>query len=154
MYYYSFSVNKLGRKEVNLSNFQFYGYAGTKEIGIQSGVSKGVVENTAGVYSFSTEVEGNKFDLVVLEVLNKDSVNAPLRICDSSSIGVLQGIYTHVAESGWYSLQLKANSNLADEYIESKVYLKQGDIYGYRFELTSLNEQSVEVKDFVFVETE
>ncbi|MBQ4000240.1 MAG: hypothetical protein II643_04510, partial [Oscillospiraceae bacterium] len=69
-----------------------------------------------------------------------------------SGTGRKKGIYIHYEPDDEYFIKLRANSNLKDEYIGTKVHLNTGIIYEWSYEIEKMSPNEVIVKDFTFTE--
>ena len=113
----------------------------------ESTVSAGV-EQENDVIAFSTDVKDNLFNAINLQLYDGETGEFLDLICSNSSTGDVCGIYEHNLESGWYLIRLKANSNLQDEYVETRVYLTQGQAMRYSFVIDTLSGQYAKVIDY------
>lgn len=100
--------------------------------------------------TLTTNVQGNKFDQVVLQLYSPETGEYMGIVNSSNSVGNIKGAYIHNGESGWYTLRLKANSNMRDEYVECLVYLINGRVYHYSYNIDKLTENKVEFSGFEF----
>lgn len=153
-YYYSFELNKLSKRRIEIKNFDFFGpspYNFTKEklIG-KIDRSEGTRGTKWSHFRMKTEVEGNVFNSVVLQLRNVDTGELVDPLSVVKEIGVKKGNYYHSASSGKYVLWLRANSNLKDEYIETYVDLEQDNMYEWSFEVQEITPNEVIVKEFSF----
>ena len=153
-YYYSFDVGTLTKKKAVVSNFQFFGPCpytlGNFEQMEEFSLTEGTRLNE-GIYVMHTELEDNVFSSVILQMINRDTneLNDPLSVTTNN--GKYQGIYYHKAPSANYSVWLRANSNQKDEYISTSIYLEDGMMYHWSYEVTLLDQKEVQIKDFSFV---
>lgn len=118
-----------------------------KELKTEITVTEGVKQED-NVTSFTTDVEGNQFNAVNLQLYDAKTGEYIDRICSNLSIGYMNGIYEHNLESGLYLIKLKANSNLQDEYVETRVYLTKGKKMSYSYLINTLDGKYVEVSDY------
>lgn len=61
----------------------------------------------------------------------------------------LGGVFAIDEDEGMFTLRLKANSNLDDEWIDYTTELKAGQIYAYSFEVDELKAKQVILKNFI-----
>ena len=155
-YFYSFIVNELSEKKIIIKNYNLYSLTHTcsrkKELIDQIQKSNWVEEIEMNQYKMITELEGNAFSSVVLQLSNnvtKELIN-PLSFVDA--VGVYSGRYYHTATSGEYFLKLRANSNLKDEYVGVDMFLNQGGIYEWSYEVEKISPTEVVIKNFTFSE--
>lgn len=143
-YFYSFSIDDLLAKKVELSNFIFFGGEQTTNLVDDYSLSAGAVEQ-AEVFTFTTDVEDNVFNSIVLQIYNNDTGEFYLNAYSTTTIGTHFGSYTHDFDSGIYKVRLKANSNLKDECVDYIVNLEKGKTYGFAFDVYGLEATSAEV---------
>jgi hypothetical protein len=149
-YYYSFTLDELNAQKAVVSDLSFRGLDDTPNslVGslICSQETQLIQENN---YQMTTQTEGNSFTGVILQLYNSQATKAYSVLASTDCLGNIQGVYTHQEASGWYTVRLRANSNLADEFVQQKVYLQQGITYRYAFSVDQLEAQSVCIRDFV-----
>ncbi|MBR4267251.1 MAG: hypothetical protein IKQ46_14445 [Bacteroidales bacterium] len=96
------------------------------------------------IWTYTTNVEDNKFSWIGIQLHNLRTENHEL-ISYASDKGCYSGFYVHNQESGEFEILIKANSNLSDEMIRFKVFLKEGEAYYYRYNVNSFSEKHIEV---------
>lgn len=111
--------------------------------------SAGTTVGTDGEIHFSTSVEDNRFNSVVLQLYSDSPVTHLLNIT-SCTDGKQSGVYTHEYDTGDFIMTLKANSNLRDEAVNLKIHLVKGNSYVYSFNVKTFNEKEVTITDFAF----
>lgn len=153
-YYYSFEVTKLARKRIVFRKCSFWGpgsinYENTELIN-QVVKSAGVTNDESTQYIMTTELEGNRFSCVVLQLTNTETSELQEPLSLVSDTGVKKGYFYHLGPSGGYFLKLRANSNLKDEYIGEYIELEEGAIYEWSYEVTEITPNRVIVKDISF----
>ena len=52
-----------------------------------------------------------------------------MTIGGASNVGIVDRVYHHELDSGWYNVMLKGNSNLRDERVVFSAYLVEGEDY-------------------------
>lgn len=101
-----------------------------------------------GSIVFTTDVDGNSFNSVEVQLYDQTGKSYLKLINRSNNAGKVSFTYLHTNESGLYNIRVKANSNLKDEYADHPVYLEKGDQYDISFVLKDLSEKRAEVGSF------
>ena len=152
-YQYAVSVSELSRRKIVIDSFEFYGSASGKiertELVGGTEVSAGVAEEN-GTYTMTTEVEGNHFNKVVLQLSNQETGELIDPLSSEADPGEKSGRYYHAGPSGTYFLKLRGNTNIKDEYIGSYVCLTQDSMYEWSYEAESISPDAVTVSDLSF----
>lgn len=119
--------------------------------GIQSFLfpTAGTVVDEDGTIQIETSLDGNRFSYIVLQ-LYEDGFQKHLKNIDKSNEGKSTGLYYHKLPTGYYMITLKANSNLADEGVNSRVFLINGASYTYSYNVIELEEKLAVIKDYSF----
>lgn len=99
-------------------------------------------------YTLTTDIVGNKFNQIVLQLYNAETGEYINSLNSTDQVGAVQGTYIHTGQSGWYTLRLKVNSNLQDEYVDCLAHLVNGSKYYYSFSVNSLSEQEANLSNF------
>lgn len=148
-YYYSFKVNSIERKKAIAENYLLFGYTGEEEQLISSDLteSSGASVNRNGSINFKTELEGNRFSAVVLQIYDAET-GEYLENIVSATEGKVDGIYTHHFNTGSYRVVLKGNTNLQDEAVSTIVDLEEGVDYCYSFVVDLIEDTKVLVKGY------
>ena len=107
----------------------------------------GVYKDRSGAVLFTTSVYNNWFSLIRFQIISADKSRFLLSFGDGKTTGEISGEYVHELPTGLYCLRMKANTNLADEYIDSLVYLQQGDRLAYRYTLEELDQYQIVIRD-------
>ena len=102
---------------------------------------------------FKTDISGNRFSGVAVQLINGSDGTFIDNIATGYEKGNVSAVYTHDMDSGWYTIRLKANSNMSDEYGDSDIYLDRGDKYWISFDIRKLRKKEVEIRDFEFIGT-
>lgn len=106
-------------------------------------VSEGVSAISDHSYSFSTEVEGNRFNCVVVNLPDDNTVLDSTGIAEHRS-----GTYLHTRETGPCVIKLRANSNLQDEYISLTFFLEKDGVYKLEYDVNSIEDDLLTVSNF------
>ena len=101
-------------------------------------------ENTDGMV-FSTMAPNNRFSMIGFQLISADKTQYLLSFGESSSVNEITGEYVHDLPDGVYCLRMKANTNLADEYADSLVYLKKGDRIAYRYVIDEFGPNRIRI---------
>lgn len=101
-----------------------------------------------GGYCLTTERKGNRFNALNLQLLSADCSEFLATLDALSDKGTAEGVYIHDLDSGWYTIRLKGNTNLEDEFLECRVWLEQGKKYFYQFSATKLKEKEITIGAF------
>ena len=112
-------------------------------------LSLGVANAGGRTYSLTTNVEGNRFDgmqIVLWDMNNKSWIH----VVTKGEMGACDGEYLHEAESGYYKLNLKGNTNKRDEGLEYIAYLEKGKQYSYHFRVYQLGPRSIKVSELTW----
>lgn len=97
---------------------------------------------------FTTKKEGNRFSAVWFQLFDSMTGEYLLNFGEAYETGRINGKYVHGLPSGLYRLVFRGNTNLADEYISSLEYLREGEALLFRYDLDELQETSVQVSGF------
>ena len=101
-------------------------------------------------YVFITDVPDNKFNAVNMQLI-KNGTGEYLGPIVSVGIGIKNGFYMHQNETGEYVVRLKGNTNLKDVSIDFGVYLVKGRRYKYNYNVISIEEKNVVLKNYSFI---
>jgi hypothetical protein len=154
-YQFSFLLENLQEDEVVLKDYTFSGpckwnLQQMDLIDFENGeASKGVLRK-GNTLQFTTDKPNNAFNMVVLSLINITSGEQSAPVFIARSAGEWNGKYIHSSESGEYSIRLRGNSNLEDEYITTKVFLEEGMMYDWSFILELLSPEKIRIRDFSF----
>lgn len=100
--------------------------------------------------SFTTDVKGNKFDWVSLQIIDTGESGSIEEICKQEKVGEVDQYYTHAKASGDYIVRIKVNTNLKDEYVDYPVHLEENHVYRTGFTLDDLGDQKAQASGFNF----
>lgn len=92
------------------------------------------------VYTFSTNIEGNKFNQLIVHLAHDKTL-----LDSSNSVGKRSGVYLHTQPSGHYTIRFRANSNLLDEYISIDVYLEKNSVYRFSYSIDNFSPKSLHI---------
>ncbi len=112
-------------------------------------LSDGVTESK-NAYTVQTNVNDNRFSSLRLFLNTTADRKKQMLLDEYRTTGWQKGYYYHTAPSGRYQLQVKANSNLADEDIYYEVELQQGQQYCFSVNLQSFEAQQVQFSELRF----
>lgn len=118
------------------------------ELSTSEGVALNEEEEKAVLKS---DVRGNKFSSFRLQIYN-EKTNEYVLVDEITASSVNKaGLYTHIDDSGYYSLIWKGNTNLADESVRLEhIYLEKNKNYYYELSTGEMNARSIEVENFGF----
>lgn len=108
-------------------------------------LSPGVSMLSEGAYSFTTRVDGNSFNSVVVSVVQDNAL-----IDSTAAAGVRSGVYLHTMDSGYYMIRFGASSSLQDEFIDAKIYLENGMVYKVMYRVDSIENNLISIRDISF----
>lgn len=80
-------------------------------------------------YVFSTDVDENRFSSFQIQLINKVNGKYLETILSTTKTGKTTLKYQMKYSSGWYTIRLKANSSLQDEYMDYLMYMEEGEWY-------------------------
>ena len=109
--------------------------------------TSGAMEDVADEITFTTLTTGNRFSMIHFQLYNTAKDKCLAVFGEGASRKEITGEYVHELPEGMYYLRLKANTNLADEYVDSLVYLKLGDRINYYYEIEDINTRWITVKN-------
>ena len=101
-------------------------------------------DNNSSSYYLSTTVTGNVFGAVVLQQITNTG-DFIRNIRDKTSSGTFRGTLVNKEAQGTFGLRIRANSNLADEWIEYETELKQNQVCYYKMSIDELNSKRVTI---------
>ena len=159
-YYYSFDVDELSKKRIVIKNYHFYGPRSQQVSSYITGpdcfaYSGGAIYNAADdSYLFTTEIENNNFNAVVLQLLDATTGKYLGNIRSVQLTGTCHGGFNHKNETGWYAIRLKGNTKIRDEYIDVLLYLEKGKQYCYSFNVNELSAKQIVLKNYEIFGTE
>ena len=105
-------------------------------------------ELSEGVYKFKTNVEGNAFNSLVIQLYDSRTDFYKAICASSAEQKVTKGVYHHQLQSGEYILNVRANSNKSDEMVSYKVVFEQGKDYAFDFVIDSLTPNNLSAHAF------
>lgn len=130
-------------------------YLNKKEILLGNSVYKTAnAEFSDCVYSFSTDLDGNRFNSLVIQLYEPSSGFYKTLCVSASEKNKTRSVYHHMSQTGEYILNIRANSNKNDEYISYNVLFEQGKDYYFDFIIDALNSKSIIAQDFRIYEAE
>lgn len=112
--------------------------------------SEGTKANMVGGYDFSCSKEGNRFSLVVFQLLDRQGRKVLTSFGEASAKGLTQGEYVHELPTGEYPLMFKANGSLKDEGVAVTAYLINGKTYCYEYEVEKFSAEEIIVTHYQF----
>ena len=104
--------------------------------------------NKTNKYVFKTGVADNNFSAVNLQLIDMMSRKYVGQIATKKNAGDCTGSFIHKAESGWYIIRMKANSNKQDEGMDLIAYLQKGKTYFYSFHIDKLGKKRITVDEY------
>ena len=109
--------------------------------------TEGVTVNDYGIL-FTTTLPDNLFDAVNLQIYTQGAEKYLDTIYHIYGSEKAEGNYTHKMASGWYSICLKGNTNLSDEYVLTEVWLEAGKTYSFLIDVEEFSGKQIIVKDY------
>lgn len=98
-------------------------------------------------YEFKTEVKGNKFNSLVVQLMDTDAAYINT-LHTSTEEEKVSEVFLCQLPTGWYRFRMKANSNLKDEIVDYFVFLEAGEYYTYSYQVNKLSEKSIIYSSF------
>lgn len=154
-YYFSFDVSELTSHKVCIKRFKFYGACPWKlsETELMNDPDKtgGCAELSDKKYRIYTNIEGNRFSCVVLNLINVQTGELIDPISIEYLPGDYNGKYVHEAPSGEYMIKYRGNTNLQDEWITASAYLQEGMIYKWNYSIDSIDPAEIQISNISFL---
>lgn len=101
--------------------------------------------------TMTTDLKENRFSYVVLQKYDAETGAHVGDISVADAADSVIGEFVHEEESGWYTICLKANSNIKDESVNVSAFLSKGERYFYKFTVNSLKQDEVIISDYEFI---
>lgn len=98
-------------------------------------------------YTFTTDVEGNRFSRVNFQLIDAVTGTYLETINTTDGPGTVRGIYTVRYPDGDYFLRLRGNTNLKDEYVDCRLRLHNGEKIVYTFTVDALSTEEVHCRE-------
>ena len=114
-------------------------------IGAQQ-LTSGTTLNDAGKYTMKTDVEGNEFNAVLLQIFDSE-MNIIGNYQSMGSTGQVVGYYRNDLQDGQYTIVIKGNSNKADQAISESVFLKQGDSIDFSYTIDGFLPTQIDISN-------
>ena len=153
-YNYSFDLIGFTKKRILIKNYELFGPGAMSldKVELIKNVdrSEGAKGHKYSHFKMKTELEGNSFNSVVLQLNNMGTGEYLDPISVIRGTGVKTGRYYHTAASGQYFLKLRANSNKKDEYIGTRVELQQDGLYEWSCEIECFSTNEIIINSFSF----
>ena len=153
-YYYSINLIDRTKKQIRIGILELFGPSTinpeTQELIGTVNRSEDVEELSHSRFRMRTEIEGNAFNSVALQLYNPETVENSEPISLINKTGIITGRYYHNTPFGKFTLRLRSNSNLQDEYIEAEIELQQNEMYKWSYEVESFAPNEVIIKNFSF----
>lgn len=96
-------------------------------------------------YVLNTNVKGNMFDKVEVQLYNGETGEYMDSLSLTDETGTVCGLYYNNSPSGLYTLRFKANSNMQDEYVDYTLRLENNNLYNFEFQVNKLDEKEVKL---------
>lgn len=109
--------------------------------------SEGVSISNDRKITFESYKRANQFDIMYFYINDAVTGEYVTSFGGEEHTGEVTGTYHHENPTGLYLLRLKGNSNVADEWIECLVYLREYDSIDYRFEINHFSKERIEISD-------
>lgn len=146
--------------ESNLQNELFYDIYGN-EIGRVGENATDTIKDmrlfcqfTEGVHRngdeivLETKTSGNRFSLVLFQLFDIKTGEWIINFGESDHEGIVVGEYHHELPGGIYKLVFKGNTSISDEQISIDVYLSEGDMLYYEYNVDNFEEKKILVNSF------
>ncbi len=111
-------------------------------------LTDGVQNPSDGVFIFDTSVDGNAFSYIGLQLYNLDTQTYTLVGSGTRSGDTVSGYYLHVGPPGDYQVNLRANSNLADQVASLTIHMEPGQCLYFSFKIDAFSSTHIEVSEF------
>lgn len=109
------------------------------------------VSNTADgsqiVFLADEDNELSRIDVMLLNAVTGEYIRT---VGQTAAVGRTSGWYRHGDESGWYTVRIKANSSIQDEYVDYLAYLCKGKEYYYSLEPDIFRKNKIVLNRVVF----
>ena len=112
----------------------------------QSAVSTGVEIQPDGKILMKSQTDGNCFNMIHFQLYD-ENWEYILSFGEKSTPGIVSGDYVHNLPGGLYYLRLKGNTNQADRWLRIRIYIEEGDVIHYSYNLEELASDHIIVKD-------
>lgn len=99
-------------------------------------------------YSFQTNYDGNIFNSLVIQLHNPRDDTYKALCAGVTENTLLRKAYHHNTETGEYVLNIRANSNKADEWVSYNITFEQNKDYYFEFIIDSLTANSLVTHNF------
>jgi len=99
------------------------------------------------VFRADEENELSRVDVMLLDAMTGEYVRT---IMQTAAVGQFSGRYRHGDASGWYTVRIKANSSIQDEYVDYCAYLRKGKEYYYSLEPAIVRNDKIVLNRVVF----
>ena len=106
----------------------------------------GVYTDDSGQIMYTTSRFDNRFNAIHFQLWDVKNDQYLVSFGESKSVSETKGVY-HPNLEGLYYLRLKGNTNLADEYIQSLVYLKENDSIAYSYTVDEIDSDHIVVSN-------
>lgn len=102
-----------------------------------------------GKVIMSTDVPDNRFGLLHFQIFRASTEQYLLSFGEGDSAGGISGEYIHNLPSDLYYVRLKGNSNLADEWIQTLMYIEEGSALYYNYDIEELSPDRIVVSNIM-----
>jgi len=137
----------------NKEGFYFYdtvNVSNITKVGEMAGKSRGTrYSELSGTITMTPQKKNCSFNAVVLQLRTKDGEFIS-ELSSASRPSVNKGSFVNAYNDGDYILRIKANSNIQDEYVDIKISLKKGQVYGYIYNVFTCDTNKVTVNGIAF----
>ncbi len=99
-------------------------------------------------YEIWTDVKGNHFNSLVVQLLDANSSTYIGALHTSRGEEKVSDVFLFQAPTGWYRFRMRGNSNKKDEFIDYFVYLMAGEYYSYSYQVNKLTEDQIVFSSF------
>lgn len=105
--------------------------------------SEGVSITNDQIITLESHKKDNRFDIMYFYLNTASSDEYVTSFGEWSCEGEVAGTYQHNNPTGLYFLRLKGNSNISDEWVESLIYLEEGEIIDYSFVINEFSPNRI-----------
>ena len=153
-YFFSFEVTDFQVNKICIGEYSMYGVCpwiyGEEELMNTIEKTIGCDEIADNKYCFSTNMAGNRFSCIALNLINAETGDLIDTISVEAENGKYSGRYVHKGSNDMYLIKFMGNTNLQDEYIIAKAPLIQGMMYKWSYEIDSLGPTEAVISNVSF----
>lgn len=120
-----------------------------KEIGwkcLSQSASTGVQIKHDNKIIMTTQDKNNRFNFIHFQLFDITGQYL-LSFGTGESAGIVSGDYIHNLASGFYNILLRGNTNIADEWVKIRMFIKEGDILHYNYTIEELTSSQIVINN-------